>query len=201
MNSIENQVVSRIYGRGRGWAFSKIDFAELGNASALEQALARLARKNTIRRVLRGVYDYPQYSSLLDKQMSPDIDQVAQAIARKNGWQIEVSGNTALNLLRLSTQVPGRYVYLNDSSSKSYELGSRELTFKKSRLKDIGFKHSQTALVVQALRELGQGAVTSEHRTLIRKYFDKQTSERILRDARYTTSWIYEEVKRIFKES
>ncbi len=201
MISIEKQIVNRIYGRGRGWAFSKIDFAELGSSSAIEQALGRLARKDTIRRVMRGIYDYPKFSSLLDQRMGPDIDQVAHAIARKNGWQIEVSGNTALNLLGLSSQVPGRFVYLTDSRNKAYALGTRELTFKKSRLKDIGFKHSQTALLVQALRELGQNKLTDEQRATIYKYFDKEVGDRILKDARYTTSWIYEEIKGIFKEA
>mgnify|MGYP003650411655 CR=1 FL=1 len=200
MNSIENQVVSRVYGNGRGWAFSKIDFVDVGATSAIEQALSRLTRKNTIRRVLRGLYDYPKYSKLLDQAMGPDIDQVAQAIARKNGWQIEVSGNTALNLLGLSTQLPGKFVYLNDSGAKTYQIGKQELVFKKSRLKDIGFKHAHTALVVQALRELGQNKISSEQRAKIYKHFDPVVGKLILRDARYTTSWIYEEIKTIFKE-
>ena len=201
MISIEKQVVSRIYGKGRGWAFSKIDFADIANSTSIEKALSRLTTKGTIRRVIRGIYDYPTFSKLLDQVLSSDVDQVAHAIARKNGWKIEVSGNTALNLLGLSTQVPGRYVYLNDSRSKTYQLGKQELIFKKSRLKDIGFKHSQTALVVQALRTLGQGRLTKAQRKQIHKYFDTKAGSQILRDARYTTTWIYEEIKKIFKIS
>ncbi len=30
MQSIENKVINRIYGKGRGWAFSKIDFIDIG---------------------------------------------------------------------------------------------------------------------------------------------------------------------------
>ncbi len=200
LKSIENQIVNRVYGKGRGWSFSKIDFADLGTSSAIEQALSRLTKKETIRRIIRGLYDYPRYSRLLAQQMGPDIDQIAQAIARKNGWTIEVSGNTALNLLGLSTQVPGRFVYLNDSRSKSYKLGEQELVFKKSRLKDIGFKYPQTALLVQALRELGQDKVMPDQQEKIRAYFNRPVADRILRDARYTTSWIYESIKKIFKE-
>ena len=199
MISIEKQLVSRVYGNGRGWAFSKIDFVDIANSSAIEKALSRLATKGTIRRVLWGIYDYPKFSKLLDQVLSPDVDQIAHAIARKNGWEIDISGNTALNLLGLSTQVPGRYVYLNDSRSKTYQLGKQELIFKKSRLKDIGFKYSQTALVVQALRALGQDRLTKTQRKQIHKYFGTKVGAQILRDARYTTTWIYEEIKKIFK--
>ena len=53
----------------------------------------------------RGIYDYPKYSELLKKQLSPDIEQVSRAYARKFNWKIEVSGESALNILGLSTQV------------------------------------------------------------------------------------------------
>jgi hypothetical protein len=44
MQTIENKILSRIYGRGRGYAFTKIDFvAEFGEAN-IHQALSSLAR-------------------------------------------------------------------------------------------------------------------------------------------------------------
>ena len=46
--------------------------------------------------------------------MSPDIDQVATAMARKFRWRIQPGGAPALNYLGLSTQVPARAVYLSD---------------------------------------------------------------------------------------
>jgi len=100
MQSIENKVINRIYGNGRGWAFFKNDFVDLGSANAVDLALHRLLRKGKIRRVIRGVYDYPKYSKLLEQNLSPDIDQVAQALARKFGWKIQISGNAALNVLQ-----------------------------------------------------------------------------------------------------
>ncbi len=65
-----------------------------------------MAERGVIRRVIRGLYDYPAYSKLLKKSLSPDIDQVAHTLARKFGWPIQISGNAALNLVGLSTQVP-----------------------------------------------------------------------------------------------
>jgi len=64
--------------------------------------------------VFRGIYDYPQYSPRLKRTLSSDIDQVALAIARKSGWNIQPTGMAALNALRLSTQIQGQYAYLSD---------------------------------------------------------------------------------------
>ncbi|MBP6601787.1 MAG: hypothetical protein KA250_08290, partial [Verrucomicrobiales bacterium] len=66
MQSIENKTSARIYGNQRGWAFSKTDFLDLGNDADIRKALSGLAARGTIRRVLRGVYDYPRISKLLD---------------------------------------------------------------------------------------------------------------------------------------
>lgn len=197
---IENKIISRIYGRGRGWAFTKTDFvAEFGEAN-IHQALSSLTKAGKIRRVCRGVYDYPRYSELLDRQLSPDLDRVAHALARKFNWRIQPSGDAALNLLGLSTQVPGRWVYLSDGPGREYEVGSQALVFKKSALKDVGFKCRESGLVVQALKALGREHVDRKVIEGIRQQLESKGCERILRDTRSVTGWIYETIKRICKE-
>ena len=198
---IENKVISRIYGRGRGWAFTKTDFvAEFGEAN-IHQALSRLTKAGKIRRVCRGVYDYPRYSELLDRQLSPDLDQVAHALARKFNWRIQPSGDAVLNLLGLSTQVPGRWIYLSSGPGREYEIGKHSLVFKKSALKDVGFKYRESGLVVQALKALGLEHVDQKVVERIRQQLESNACDRILKDTRSVTGWIYEAVKRICKEA
>lgn len=198
--SIESKVISRVYGKGRGWSFSRIDFTDLGSAEAIDKSLSRLTKSGRIRRLLRGLYDFPQYSSFLDKTLSPDMHQVAQAFARKFGWNIQVSENTALNILGLSTQIPIRHVYYSDGRSCTYTVANQELIFVKARLKDTGLKHEKSALLVQALRGIGQGKLSESERTKICTYFDEAEQKSILRDTRFVTSWVYEEIKGIFKD-
>ena len=83
--SIELKTLSRIRGKSRGWVFSQHDCAGIGSRAAIHLALHRLLLKGTIRRVIRGLYDYSRFSSLLSQDLSPDMDQVAQALARKFG--------------------------------------------------------------------------------------------------------------------
>ena len=200
MQPIEEQMLSRIYGRGRGWTFTKTDFvANFGEAN-IYQALSSLTRAGKIRRVCHGVYDYPRQSELLGQTLSPDIDQIAQALARKFNWRIQPSGDTALNLLGLSTQVPGRWVYLSDGPSRQYKVGRHTLAFRKSALKDVGFTYRESGLVVQALKALGKEHVSRATIETIRQRLDRKDCEHILKDTRAVTGWIYQSIKRVCGE-
>ena len=201
MQPIENKIRYRIYGRGRGWAFTKTDFiAEFGEAN-IHKALSSLTRSGKIRRVCSGVYDYPRLSEVLDQPLSPDIDQVAHALARKFNWRIEPSGHAALNILGLSTQVPGRCVYLSNGPSRDYKIGRSALAFKTSALKDIGFRLPESALIVQALKSLGKENVDPRVIKTLRRHLDASKCEQILKDTRAVTSWVYGVIKQVCKES
>lgn len=200
MQSVANKVISRIYGRGRGWAFSSNDFVDKFNRGQVDNALSDLAKDGKIRRVCRGLYDYPKYSALLEQKLSPDFDQVAQAFARKFNWRIQPSGDAALNLLGLSTQVPGRFVYLSDGPNRKYSIGNYTLEFKKSALKDVGFKHRESGIIVQAIKALGKDHISKEIIESVRKQLDARICERIIKDTKSVTSWIYNYIKKICKE-
>ena len=143
--------------------FSPRDFLDLGERATIDSALHRLAAKGQVRRVIRGLYDYPRFSELLKQQLSPEIDQVARALARKFRWRIQPSGATALNLLGLSTQVPSRAVYLSDGPDRNYKIGSTSLVFEHTALKEAGFNLRESGLIVQALKSLGQERMRRSH--------------------------------------
>jgi len=201
MNSTENKVLSRIYGNGKGYSFSSSDFIDKLSINNIDKALSTLTKKGKIRRVARGIYDYPRYSELLKKELSPDIEQVAHAYARKFNWKIEVSGDTALNLLGLSTQVVGKYIYLSNGSNKNYTLENGiTIEFKKSSLKNIGFKHKESSLIVQALKTLGKNRVDETIIKAIREQIAPNQFKKILNDTKSSTVWIYETIKKICKD-
>jgi hypothetical protein len=200
MQSVENKMVSRIYGQGRGWTFSKNDFMDLGGDDLVRKALSSLESKGTIRRVLRGLYDYPKISTLLNEPMGSNLDQVARALARKSGWRIQPSENTALNLLGLSTQVPAQAVYLSDGPSKMVAIGKRELIFKKRSLKESGFKHRDSELVVQALKALGQDRIDSGLRKKLSGALPAATWKKMIRDTKTAPAWVHEIIRGIAKE-
>ena len=198
--TIENQVANRIYGHGKSWAFSAKDFVRLGSRGAIDIALFRLLDKGIIRRVIRGIYDFPKYSELLGQTLSPDLDQVANALARKFGWRIQVTGPSALNLLGLSTQVPGRVVYASDGPDRVFAIGKQTLEFKHASLKEAGFKLRESSIIVQGLKSLGAERVTPEIIDTIRQWLDPRLRDRVLDDTRTATGWVYAAIGKICRE-
>ena len=63
--STEEKTLRRIHAYGKGWAFSARDLADLGSRPTIDSALHRLEGKGSIRRVIRGIYDRPQFSEVL----------------------------------------------------------------------------------------------------------------------------------------
>jgi hypothetical protein len=201
MKSTQYQVLSKIYGNGKGYAFSSMDFIRDFPRDNIDKALSELVQKGKIRRVARGIYDYPKYSKLLQQNLSPDMEQVAHAYARKFNWQIEVSGDTALNILGLSTQIVGKYIYLSNGPNREYVIQDNTvLAFKKSALKNIGFKYKESSLIVQALKSLGKEHITDTVITKIRSQIDEKMFGKILTDTKTSTDWIYETIKEICKQ-
>ena len=199
MQTVKKKIIARIYSRGRGWAFSKIDFVPPFSDIEVRKALSDLAKEGTICRVSQGIYHYPQYSEILQQCLSPDIEQVAYAYARKFNWRIHPSGNTALNYLGLSTQVSARHLYVSDGPSRTYEIGNQSLEFKHMAIKETGLELRESKLLVQALRALGKDHITLE---VIRKISDQigdAPSGKILKDVRQVSGWIYEVIEKILK--
>jgi len=81
MQSIDDKLISMVYGRGRGFVFTPKLFSSLGDRRIVATALTRLNRKGTIRRLAHGLYDYPRKHDQLGL-LAPSVDQVAQALIK-----------------------------------------------------------------------------------------------------------------------
>lgn len=195
--SVEKQALARIYGHGRGWAFSAKDFADL---ERVDMALSSLAKKDTIRRVIRGIYDYPRYSELLKQRMAPDIHKVAQAQARKFGWRIQPSSPAAANIIGLSTQVPSQYIYQSDGPTRTYKIGKTELKYKHSALKEIGFRHDESAIIVSAFKAFKENQVSSRMIKKVRDWLPTEKRPKVLKDTERVTEWVYAAIKEVCRE-
>src|SRR5262245_26515031 len=147
----------RVRHRGRGVVFTPADFFDLGDRAALDQALSRLARQGTIRRLARGLYDYPRINPQLGP-ISPGPDAIARAVARKTSSKVQIAGAQAANALGLSTQVPAHAVYLTDGPSRRVAIGRSVITLRRASPKHLLAAGSTAGTVVQALRYLGRDA-------------------------------------------
>jgi hypothetical protein len=160
MSSASNQILRRVRARGRGSVFTPADFLDLGSRAAVDQALSRLSKDGRLRRIARGLYDYPQIHSRLGP-LAPAPDTVAKALARETGSTLQVAGAQAANALGLSTQVPARNVYLTDGPSRRVVLGKRIVHIRHASPKHLVAAGSMAGTVVQALRHLGPDSVAA----------------------------------------
>lgn len=193
-------IVKRIDEASFGSAFVTSDFTDLAEYETAKKTIARIEKKGLLRRVLRGVYDKPKFSSLLQEYAAPDPDQVAHAIARNYNWTISASGNTALNQLGLSEQVPADWSYISSGPYKKYTFGNITLTFSHRSDSQMNGMSEKTLLLIQAIKAIGQNNVSDADIKLIRKRISSDECQTILSESRYTISWIYEVVKEICKQ-
>lgn len=146
--------MKRARARGRGGVFTPSDFLDVAGRSAIDQALSRLAKGGHLRRLARGLYDFPKVHPRLGP-LSPTPDDVAQALARETGSNVQIAGARAANALGLSTQVPAKSTYLTDGPSRRVVLGKRVVDLRHASPKHLIAPGSPAGTVVQALRHVG----------------------------------------------
>lgn len=194
---MQNEIAMRIDESPCGTIFVTSDFSDIASSKTANRALLRLEEKGIIRRVLRGVYEKPEYSDFLQEYVAPSPDKVARAIARNNGWRIVPNGDTALNTLGLSTQVPSTWLYVSDGPYKEYPYGEVTLSFKRTANREFANLSDKTALVIQALKALGEKGVTETVLCTLASLLTSEEKEQMIQEAKYATDWIYQNIRKI----
>jgi hypothetical protein len=156
--AITDKVIKRVRGKGRGWVFTPKDFLDLGTRASVDMALTRLLTAGSIRRIGRGLYDYPMVHDKLGL-LSPDVDAIVQALAIQSGYKVVESGAGAANLLGISTQVPAKSSYAISGASRSKKVAGQTITLKRSRAPILDEASLQANAVLQVLGHLGKANV------------------------------------------
>jgi hypothetical protein len=195
------QIRKRIYAAAPGSVFIPSDFFDITEAVKVNMCLTRLTEKDELNRMMRGVFAKPRYSTLLNVNVPPHTNDIAKAIARKYGWTIIPCGDTALNMLGLSAQVPSVWLYVSDGPYKTHHIDGITLKFKhtdkKNELLEVSY---QTALMIQALRALGKNNITDQIIHNLSNVLGENEKRLILCESQRITAWIYEYIKKICAE-
>jgi len=190
MQTIDAKLKSRIYGSGRGSAFTPNDFLDIGGRDAVDKALSRLAAKKTIRRLARGLYEYPREHPELG-MLSPDIEKVAKALAGKDRIRLQPAGAYATNLLGLSEQVPARVVFLTDGPSRTVKIGRQEIQLRRTTPRNMAAAGRLSGLLMQALRHLGKEHISSARLEHLKRTLPEMERRRLLKDLRLAPAWMH----------
>lgn len=191
------RILSRIESMAKGEVFIISDFSDLADEATVRKALSRLEEDGKIRRIMRGVYENPKFNDFLGEYVKPHPDKIAKALARNYGWTIVPCGDTALNMLGLSTQVPAVWLYVSDGNYREYTCGNFVIRFKRTTNKEISKISFKTALVIQAIKALGKDKITGDVIEKIRSLTTDEEKEQMFVEAKYATAWIYDVIKEI----
>ncbi|MGL5096965.1 MAG: DUF6088 family protein [Planctomycetia bacterium] len=188
--SIDSQVLAAISGRGGGSVFVPADFLDLGSREAVDVILHRLARKGTIRRLDRGVYDLPKEHPVLGP-LAPSAETVARALAGRDHTRLQPAGAYAANALGLSEQVPAKAVFLTDGPSRTVKIGPMTIQLRRTTARNMAAAGRLSGLLIQALRELGQEHVTPERREHLKRTLPADERRGLLQDLRLAPAWMH----------
>src|SRR5205814_6681809 len=134
-----------------------------------------------IRRLARGVYDYPREHPVLGP-LSPSADTAARALAGRDRTRLQPAGAYAANALGLSEQVPAKAVFLTDGPSRTVKIGPTTIQLRRTTRRDMAAAGRLSGLVLQALRELGKDHVTPERVEHLKRTLPAQQRRDLLGD-------------------
>src|SRR3984957_14821169 len=188
--SIDSHILARIHGWGRCAVFVPGGLLAPGSSEADDLSLARLARKGTIRRLARGVYDFPKEHPVLGL-LSPSADAVARALAGRDRTRLQPAGAYAANILGLSEQVPAKAVFLTDGPSRTVKIGPTTIQLRRTTPRNMATAGRLSGLLIQALRELGKEHVTPERRKHLKGTLPADKGGELTKDVKLAPAWMH----------
>ena len=195
MISITNQI-EKIMSENQGKVFSINDFYNLGTKNTIKSILYRLNKENQITRLIEGLYIKPKYSKILKEYSYPDANEIAEKLANKFSWTISPAGDTALNYIGLSTQIPNEYIYISDGPYREYLYRDKKIIFKHTTNRNITSYSKELSILIQAIKALGKDNIGKED---IKKLaiFAKKIKENFKEDTLKLPFWIQEVLQKI----
>jgi len=199
MDSADDQILERMNRLPKGTLFFPDSFSSISNAKTVSKVLERLVRAGKLHRAATGIYLRPVEDEVIG-MMLPGIEEIAEAIRKRDKARAVPTGSYALYKLGLSTQVPMNIVYYTDSSSRQVKIGNQTITFKKASAKNVSAIGEISRLVIQALRTIGKGNVTSEEMQIIGERLKAEKPYHLQHDIKVAPEWI-RQLMRPFKNT
>lgn len=179
-----------------GRVYTPFDFLDLGSPHSVGMTLTRMLRAGQLRRIARGLYDVPRTHPKLGELM-PTADDIANALARRDGASVQPAGAMAANLLSLSEQVPARAVYHTDGPSRAVKVGKLTVQLQKRPPRQVRSPASMSSLVFAALRSLGKSNVNSARVKHLRKTLSLADRQQLLKDLPLAPAWMHPHLRYI----
>ena len=170
MKYLTDKIMKRVRGHGRGnWVCTPKDFLDLGSRAAVDKALSRLVQRDLLRRVGRGLYDWPCTSVLSKQIVPPSLDQCVAAMTRRDGIRVLPAGLDAANRLGLTNAVQVSPMYLTDGPSRNVRAGGHAIELQHAGTRLMQWYGRPGCLVVNALLWFGRRIATHPKNKVVQR--------------------------------
>ena len=196
--TIKEQIIKTIERSNPGSIYFNNSFPKYDDVY-VRQILSELCSQGVITRISNGIYVKPILSKF--GVVFPPTNDIVRAIARRDKAKILPTGNTALNQLGLSTQIPMNSEYITSGSAREIKLGNRTIRLKRSVPKNFDYKGELMPTLVQAMKAIGPKNLTDEHIGIIRKLLTDHPEDKTwYKDILLAPAWIRKIVTTLKKE-
>jgi len=189
MISIDDQILTKIKKAKGGSLFFIDDFVAFGNAKAVGKAMERLVKSGELHRVAKGIYVRPVKDKVLGIVL-PGIEDIAEAIRKRDKARIVPTGSYAMYKLGLTTQVPMNVVYYTDSTPRKVKIGKQTINFKRASARNLSAIGDISKLVIQALKTIGKEKVTEVELHKIKELLKQEKPYHLQHDMKIAPEWI-----------
>ena len=153
MHSVSKRIVEHARSLPEATPICAGALLHLGNRTAVDQALSRLARSGRLMRICQGIYMCPVETRF--GPCAPNLDKALDALA--NLWNVTIvpCGGAAAHLLGFTTQIPIRSVYLTSGSGRRLRFGNLDVDLRHAPRWQLAAPRRRAGEIIRALAWLG----------------------------------------------
>ena len=200
MNIVQKDIERKLNKVKKGQLLFLADFRGFGSEAAIKMALSRLVKQEKVNRIAHGIYLVPKSDPVLGL-IFPSMEQIAEAIAKRDHVKIKPAGAYALHKLGLTTQVPTRLVYLTNGAPREIKIGKTSIKFKATTSKKFALRGKLSSLIIQALEEINPANIDPEMKQRIKELLAKEDPKKLGYDIKLAPARISDFLYELLKES
>lgn len=184
-DTLQHKISERLHALKPGQVVVLSDFEDISEAKTTSKILTRLSDLHLVDKLMRGMF-FKKTAEVKE----PTLREIAEGIARANGWHIAPCGDTALYALGILKNKPTEWTFVSDGTNRSYQIGEQTLVFKHTAARYVSAFSQQTATIVQALKAIGPHITPERLMEELKPILTKIDFKRLAEECKKAPAWI-----------
>lgn len=196
--NIKGRILQKIEESPSHSIFFISDYANVTGAETIRKILREATIRGILEKAGHGIYVKPKITRF--GNVPVPLENIVREIADRDKCEIFPTGAKAANIVGLSTQVPMTLSYITTGSTRTINIGDRQIHFRHASPKNFAAKGKVMPLLIQGLREIGEANVTDAECAAIKRFIDKQQDPYLKEDLMLAPVWIQRIIKRLINQ-